>query len=124
MPEGKPRDCGELGEELCEQNEEDDWLEEGEEQKNRVAQDLLQGPDEKVVGVGDEAHSLTGLLLAPNLENDVCLVLSSSTLILLPVCWRKTSSRVGDAKLTDDRWIPFESNALTMSAMMRLAFFA
>ena len=51
-------------------------------------------------------------------------MLTSSVLIRLPVWCRKMSSSVGDEKLTEARRILLLSNALTMSAMMKPAFFA
>ena len=91
-------DLGELGEELREEDEEDDRLEEREEDQYRVAGELLQGPHEQVLRVEEQRHAYRPLL--PNILGGACFA-SSSVLILFPVCFRKTSSRLGLERLME-----------------------
>lgn len=111
----------ELGEELSEEDEENYRLEQREEEKDWVADELLQRPDVQVPAVAQKGRLYR--LLVPNIVGAFAL-LTSSIRILLPVWWRKMSSSVGEEKLTEPKRILLLSSALTMSAMITEAFLA
>src|SRR5579863_6879329 len=72
-----------------------------------------------------KASDISYLLDLPNLPimRDGALT-SSSVRILWPVCFRKTSSRLGLDRLIDESFRPLASKARTMAGTSELAFMA